>query len=1116
MKIEEEIIKILTNEPNLTAREIAKKISDKTQSKQDKTSINKYLYGALRSQLNVDNKYRWSIGSAKIVQNINESNIKDTLLTKLSSYYLECLAKDMESGVWCYASNKFGAPDYGQIYSLPQISENNDSEIFESESVKKVINKVRREKNNLTLQLGYPINLRKVTTKTNEFFVVEPIFLFPFETETFQYSYSPRLKPEMPSFNVEAIKHLSGLDKNELFEEIIILNEELGLNNALDYQPDLDDLFYKLQELRPQWNWLESIDVEKLTVKKLDEATKIGIHNSAAVFSTERSRYTVGLEKELTDFRFFEPNQYSNSILSKFLTQEFDSFEFEDLPLVEPIPLNDEQRSAVNLALQSPLTVITGPPGTGKSQVVTSIIINAIYNGQTVLFSSKNHKAVDVVYERINGLASRAVMLRLGNTEMQSELAKYLSGLITETTTADEIDRLEYCTQKRNELILKNKQLKEKEKKLISLRNETDALEQKINHYRELFGDNIYIELKQQEIQYLEEINEALILLQKSLDALNKSIQPMMSKLLWPFSKGSRLTSAITVWKQKTYLFERLKIEIPNQDITFKNINNFQTALNNLKNLADFSEVVKKYFQNLNELKNIPSTFKLANDSHQIDELISENSIELWESWLKALPSRLTDENRKILSEYNTLLNLLTKAVADKTNPDKKTYARYYSLIPKIANILPCWAVTSLSVKGKVPFESGFFDLVIIDEASQCDISSALPLLYRAKRAVIIGDNKQLSHISMISESQDMQLLEKYQLDKDHLVWSFVGNSLFGLSHSICNQSHLVTLKDHHRSHASIINFSNNEFYDGSLRVATKYSNLKSIHDEPAIRWVNAVGEVITPNVGGAYNEIEANAVVSELKRLISTGYQGTIGVVSPFRAQANKINELILSDLQLIEKLTAHNILVDTVHKFQGDERDLMIFSPVISKGLKAGPRIFLTRTGNLFNVAITRARAVLVVVGDYSACNTSEISYMEKFTRYVNDLNNQSNHNNDSNLTLTSTYPKFNSDVYISDWEKILYEALYKAGVKTIPQFKVDQYSLDLALIQGTRKLDIEVDGEKYHRNWDGELFKRDKLRNKRLIELGWDVQRFWVYEIKDDLEGSVKRVLDWVNNV
>jgi len=74
------------------------------------------------------------------------------------------------------------------------------------------------------------------------------------------------------------------------------------------------------------------------------------------------------------------------------------------------------------------------------------------------------------------------------------------------------------------------------------------------------------------------------------------------------------------------------------------------------------------------------------------------------------------------------------------------------------------------------------------------------------------------------------------------------------------------------------------------------------------------------------------------------------------------------------------------------------------------------------------------------------------------------------------------------------------------------VEKYQLDLAYLAGEQKLDIEVDGEHYHKKWNGEVRQRDHLRNKRLKELGWDVQRFWVYELRDDLEGCVARIRTW----
>ncbi|MCZ7534452.1 MAG: DUF559 domain-containing protein [Acidimicrobiia bacterium] len=101
------------------------------------------------------------------------------------------------------------------------------------------------------------------------------------------------------------------------------------------------------------------------------------------------------------------------------------------------------------------------------------------------------------------------------------------------------------------------------------------------------------------------------------------------------------------------------------------------------------------------------------------------------------------------------------------------------------------------------------------------------------------------------------------------------------------------------------------------------------------------------------------------------------------------------------------------------------------------------------------------------------------------------------------------------VSDWEREFYEALHRSGIVCSPQVPVENYRLDLAVFAGARRLNIEVDGEHYHRTWSGELARRDQIRNQRLLELGWDVQRFWVYQIRDDMEGSIERVQSWIED-
>ena len=246
---------------------------------------------------------------------------------------------------------------------------------------------------------------------------------------------------------------------------------------------------------------------------------------------------------------------------------------------------------------------------------------------------------------------------------------------------------------------------------------------------------------------------------------------------------------------------------------------------------------------------------------------------------------------------------------------------------------------------------------------------------------------------------------------------------------------------------------------------------------------------------------------------MVVDGYLGTVGVVSPYRAQANRIRELCHADEELARLLSRAEFISDTVHRFQGDERDIIVFSPVISGNTEPRSLMFLSKNGNLFNVAITRARAMLLVIGNKDYCRDCSVSYLSEFARHVDSIGNQdSEEKQEVILEYGEKYPAAIDMSVVSEWEVNLYEALYRAGIRTIPQYRIEQYSLDLALIEGERRLDIEVDGEMYHRNWNGELCRKDQIRNQRMYELGWDVQRFWVYEIRDSLDQCVNRIKQW----
>lgn len=229
--------------------------------------------------------------------------------------------------------------------------------------------------------------------------------------------------------------------------------------------------------------------------------------------------------------------------------------------------------------------------------------------------------------------------------------------------------------------------------------------------------------------------------------------------------------------------------------------------------------------------------------------------------------------------------------------------------------------------------------------------------------------------------------------------------------------------------------------------------------------------------------------------------YIGTIGVVSPFRTQVNKIRELIHKDTDLVSRMNSINLLINTAHGFQGDERDIIIFSPVVSNNITSGATLFLSKEENVFNVAITRARAHLIIIGNKHACLKSGIPYLEKFTQYVIDLEDK----------YSNKYPEVSND----ELEEMFYNKLINNNINVIPQYQTCGYSLDFALITTKgNKLDIELDEKNYHKQWNGEILSADRIREQKLYNDNWSIIRFWAYEIINHSDACIKKIQKWID--
>ena len=529
----------------------------------------------------------------------------------------------------------------------------------------------------------------------------------------------------------------------------------------------------------------------------------------------------------------------------------------------------------------------------------------------------------------------------------------------------------------------------------------------------------------------------------------------------------------------------------------------WRTWLSRALSVVEPLDAIARYRKGLTELSESRSRDEVARQLRRVRSDLADTGGKLVAIYARLAPDRLKPADRRAIGSFRALQDRL-----GSERIDGRPYARIRRdmarLFPDVSRHIPAWCVTNLSARNSFPLEPGLFDLLIIDEASQCDIASALPLLYRSKRAVIIGDPQQLRHITDIERRRDHQLQSIHDLaaddPHDHL-FAYSQNSLFDLTVSRGAIGEVIQLQDHYRSHSEIVGFSNHHWYQDSLRIWTDYGRLKAPPDgKYGIRWTEVSGTAQRSRAGSVFILSEVEAVVQRVvELLVNQGFDGTVGVVTPFRPQANLIWERVARRVPP-DLLSRTEFIVDTAHGFQGDERDIILFSPCVSQNLPRGATYFLTTNENLFNVTVTRARSLLHVVGSREACSESGIPHIQRFASYCTEIERSASSPYETTLA---------SDERVGPWERPLYDALVAKGLNPSPQHPVNQYRLDLAIISGETRIDVEADGESTH--LDSRI---DAERDSRLEALGWRVVRFWNHQIRDDIDYCVRTVLDLVH--
>ena len=306
-----------------------------------------------------------------------------------------------------------------------------------------------------------------------------------------------------------------------------------------------------------------------------------------------------------------------------------------------------------------------------------------------------------------------------------------------------------------------------------------------------------------------------------------------------------------------------------------------------------------------------------------------------------------------------------------------------------------------------------------------------------------------------------------------------------------------IVLDEHYRCHPHIARWFNRVFYDGSLTVLTDVARMPS--NERRIGWIDVRGEVRRGGAGSWTNIAEAEVAVRQIAAMVRHAGR-SVGVVTPFSAQAALIQRLARRDEQLgDERLDAADFCCGTAHRFQGGERDTIVFSAVLTPGIPQRTAAWVEREKNLINVAVSRARQSLVVLGhpEIDAELSPTLASLRCYLRQIST--------DDDDDVMRPAIDEIRTD---SQAEARLLDAMRDAGFQPRGKLYVQGYELDFALQEHGLRLNVEVDGD-HHVDARGKLRRQDLARDRILAGIGWEVIRIPAWRCSWDVEAAIRDI-------
>ena len=574
-------------------------------------------------------------------------------------------------------------------------------------------------------------------------------------------------------------------------------------------------------------------------IKKLAECTGIKIEDDANF-----------LIKQLNRISMISPR----SVLALYLEKKaLNSRNFIELPIF-PFGFNLSQKEATRKALSEQLSVIEGPPGTGKTQTILNIIANAIINNKTVAVVSNNNSATANVIEKLQKYGVGFIAAYLGNRENKEKF------FAEQKSTYPDLEQ--WRLEAKDYQLIKAKLTEQKEKlnELLEYKNQLAFLKTELSSFltEQEYFDKYYVDTNGKPLK---------------LHSILKINADKVMSLLVDYQFMSK-TGKIPIWGKVINLIRY-------------GIFNFSIYDNDPEIIISFLQ--KTYYEK--KVKDINN--RIESLSKKLESFNFENS----------------------LKEYSETSMILFKAkLAEKYgfSKDRTVFSEdvLWKNFGSFATEFPVVLSTTHSLRSCIS-ENYLFDYVIMDEASQVDLVTGALALSCAQKAVIVGDVKQLPNVVPPDVAKKTkQIFDSFNLDK---AYCYAENSLLSSIVNLYSDVPKTLLREHYRCHPKIIGFCNQKFYNNELIILTDEQE----SNKPLVLYKTAKGN----HARGKFNQRQIDVVFEEIipEQKINEEIE-SVGIISPYRLQTNELQKVI----------GFRNIEADTVHKYQGREKDVIILTTV------------------------------------------------------------------------------------------------------------------------------------------------------------------------------------------